>query len=175
MINGFVGMFVGLVAIVPFGWALRTITRSTGGPRSETFADLGFWFLLIAAPVYAVSGALGAMLVQAATGDAAAFGILFRLYDVLYNGAADVLEGAWIGAFSIAALGGGLPRQLGWLCLILAGSRWIKAGIPFFGVPEAVATVSGVLFIAWFLWAVLAVTRIAMRTMQVTHPRPATA
>src|SRR5207247_1213069 len=88
-------------------------------------------------------------------------------YDVMYDGGADVLEGAWIGAFSIAGLWSPLPRWVAWLGLAVAGSRWIKAFIPVAAVPEAVSPLSGVLFIVWFAAIVVVVTRAAMRSQPV--------
>jgi len=57
---------LGTFAIVPFGYGLRTVLRSTDDARARVFADLGFGFLIVAAPVYLVSGAIGAMLVAVA-------------------------------------------------------------------------------------------------------------
>ncbi|HKB28212.1 MAG TPA: hypothetical protein VKC59_04245 [Candidatus Limnocylindrales bacterium] len=170
LINGVLGVFVGIVAIVPFGYGLRSVLLSGHGPWARTFADLGFVFLLVAAPVYLVSSAMGAMLVQASTGDAATFASLFRFYDVLYDGGADVLEGAWIGAFSVAVLASGLPRWLGWLGVVVMVARWIKAFVPVAPVPEIVIPIGGVLFLAWFLAIVVALTLEARRPARVASP-----
>jgi hypothetical protein len=163
LINGVVANLVGIVAIVPFGYGLRSALISGADRRARTFADFGFAFLLVAAPIYLVSGALAASLVQAASGDPAAFATLFRFYDVMYDGGADILEGAWIGAFSIAALWSQFPRWLGWLGVLVMASRWIKAFVPVAPVPEIVIPISGVLFLAWFLAMVVALTREARR------------
>ena len=106
-------------------------------------ADLGFALLLVSAPVYLVSGALGAMLVQAADGDAGTFAILFRLYDVLWSP---------------------MPRWIGWLGVAVMATRWIKAFIPFAPVPEAVALLGGLVFVAWFIVIVVMLTRAARNT-----------
>lgn len=161
LINGVLAVFVGIVAIVVFGYGLRSWLRSGVDERARVMTDLGFALLLVSAPVYLVSGALGAMLVQAADGDPATFAMLFRLYDVMYNGGADVLEGAWIGAFSLAALWSPLPRWIAWLGLAVMATRWIKAFIPFAPVPEAIALLGGLVFIAWFVVIVVALTRAA--------------
>jgi hypothetical protein len=162
LINGVLAVFVGIVAIVAFGYGLRSWLRSSADQRARVMADLGFALLLVSAPIYLVSGALGAMLVQAADGDAGTFAILFRLYDVIYNGGADVLEGAWIGAFSVSVLWSPLPRWIGWLGLAVMATRWIKAFIPFAPVPEAIALLGGLVFIAWFVVSVVALTRAAL-------------
>ena len=164
LINGVLAVFVGIVAVVAFGYGLRSWLRSGADDRARSMADLGFALLLVSAPVYLVSGALGAMLVQAADGDAGTFAILFRLYDVLYNGGADVLEGAWIGAFSIAVLWSPMPRWIGWLGVAVMATRWIKAFIPFAPVPEAVALLGGLVFVAWFIVIVVMLTRAARNT-----------
>jgi hypothetical protein len=163
LIYGVAGIFWGIVALVPFVYGLRSLLRSGSDERAGLFADLGFALVLVSAPAYLVSSALGAMLVQAASGDPATFASLFRFYDVLYNGGADVLEGAWIGAFSIAAFWAPVPRWVAGLGVALAISRWIKAFIPVAPVPELVSAVSGVLFIVWFVAVVSVVTRAAMR------------
>ncbi len=176
LINGVLGVFVGIVAIVPFGYALRSILGSGNDPRARTFADLGFALMLVTAPVYLVSSALGAMLVQAANGDPATFASLFRLYDVMYDGGADILEGAWIGAFSIAALWGtSFPRWVGWLGVVVTLSRWIKAFVPVAQVPEIVIPIGGVLFLAWFLAVVVALTLEARRPSAARGVAPAAA
>lgn len=163
LINGVVAVFVGILAVLPFGYGLRSVLVAGGDARARTFADLGMALLIVAAPVYLASGALGAMLVQAADGDPATFATLFRFYDVMYNGGADVLEGAWIGAFSIAALNGRLPRAVAWLGLVVMVTRWIKAFVPVSAVPEIIIPISGVIFLAWFLVIVVALTREARR------------
>jgi hypothetical protein len=163
VINGFLGVFVGAVAIVAFAYGLRTALSQTGDVRTRTFADLGLAILMISVPVYIVSGTLGATLVQAADGDAGTFATLFRLYEVTYDGAADVLEGAWILSFSIAALGGAMPRWLAWLGIALGLSRWVKATIPFGAPLEVIIPISGILFVAWFLCMVIALTNAARR------------
>ena len=163
LINGALAVFVGILAILAFGYGLRSVLVATGDGRTKVFADLGLATLFVTLPIYVVSGAMGAMLVQAASGDPATFANLFRFYDVLYDGAADILEGAWIGAFSIAALGGALPRWLAWLGLSVTATRWIKAFVPVAGVPEAIIPISGVIFLAWFLAIVVTMTREARR------------
>jgi hypothetical protein len=175
LINGVLGVIVGIVAIVPFTYGLRAAITSAGEPRARLFADFGLLFVVVAAPVYLVSSALGAMLVQAASGDPATFSLLFRFYDVMYDGGADILEGAWIGAFSLALLWTTLPRWIGWLGLVVLASRWIKAFVPVAPVPEVVIPVSGLLFGAWFLAVVVLVTREARRRSPsvATVPQPA--
>jgi hypothetical protein len=163
LINGVLGIFVGILAILAFGYGLRSVLISGGDERTKVLADLGLAVLIVTLPVYVVSSAMGAMLVQAASGDPATFANLFRFYDVLYDGAADVLEGAWIGAFSIAAFGGALPRWLAWLGIGVMATRWIKAFVPVAAVPEAIIPISGVIFLAWFLAIVVTMTREARR------------
>jgi uncharacterized membrane protein len=163
ILTSFVGTLVGAVAVVGFVYALHGVLRTTDSPRSRVFADLALLLVVVTIPVYVVSSALGAALVSAATGDAATFGGLFRVYEILYNGAADILEGAWIGAFGIAMVRGPLPAWLGWLGIGLGLSRWLKAGIPFGLVIPGIDMVSGLLFLVWFIGAVVALTRVARR------------
>ena len=170
LINGVLGVFVGVVAILPFGIALRAVLLDASDERTRTFADLGLAVLVVAAPVYLISGSLGATLVQAADGDPGLFAILFRWYEVLYNGGADVLEGAWIGAFSLAMLGASVPRWLAWLGIAVGFSRCVKAFAPFTSVPAGVELISGVLFLAWFLATVILLTRIAFAPRRLAVP-----
>jgi hypothetical protein len=172
LINGVLAVFVGILSIVAFGYGLRSVLISGADARTKTFADLGLALLMISAPIYLVSGALGAMLVQAADGDPSTFAMLFRLYDVMYDGGADVLEGAWIGAFSIAVLWGPLPRWIGWLGVAVLITRWIKAFVPVAPVPETIIPISSVLFLAWFLAIVIALTREARRPAAARYPIP---
>lgn len=175
LIDGVLGVFVGILALVSFAMGLRSVLVATGDERSRAFANLGLALVLVTAPVYLVSTAIGAMLVQASSGDAATFASLFRLYDLMYDGGADVLEGAWIGAFAIAGIGGPFPRWLGWLGIAVMVSRWIKAFVPVAAVPDGIIPISGVLFLAWFLAIVVALTREARRPVLLRAPNVAAA
>lgn len=174
LINAALAPFVG-VALVPFTYGLRSALRSGMSATSRTLADVGFALVLVTVPVYVLSSALGAALVQAAGGDTATFASLFRFYDLLYNAGADVLEGAWIGAFSLAILAGSLPRWLGWLGVAVMLARWIKAFVPVAPVPEIVVSIGGVLFLAWFLGIVVTLTREARRPVPAVSPLGAAA
>jgi hypothetical protein len=164
----FVGLFAVVatllagIPIIPFGLGIRAMAAE-GSARSRVLADMGLLVLIATVPVYVASDALGAAL-AASQSDGAVFGSIHQLYELLYNGSADVLEGAWIGAFSLAMLDTTLPRWVGWLGLVLAASRWIKAFVPVTpAIPEAIIAVSGVLFLTWFLTIVVALTRRALR------------
>ncbi len=164
-IYGVLGPLVVITAILPFGIGLRAaLRREAASESTNAFADYGLAFLVVAAPVYAVSGAMVAGLVEAAGHDPATLAILFREYDVLYDAAADVLEGAWIGAFSVAMLGGGFPRWIGWLGVVVGLSRWLKAFAPFVPALVPIALPGGLLFLAWFLGTVVGLTRLARLT-----------
>ena len=174
IILGFVNGFIG-VAVIPFGLGLRAAIRSGVHDRDRAFADVGLGLLFVAGAVYLVAGALGAALVDVSTRSGGELATVFRVYDVLYNGLADVLEGGWIGAFSLAMLGGTLPRWIGWLGVIVGLSRWVKALAPFVVLPDALALVSGLLFVAWFLATVVALTRFALRAASARPPSTAAA
>ena len=131
--------------------------------RSRALADVGLGLIVVTTSVYLISGALGATLVDGAGRGGGELATLFRLYDVMYNGLADDLEGAWIGALSLAMLSGALPTWIGWLGIVLGLSRWVKALAPFVVLPDAVTAVSGLLFLAWFLAIVVALTQFALR------------
>jgi hypothetical protein len=174
LMNGYLGVFFGAVATTLFLVGLRAVLRDRGDERGRAFADFGLAIAIVALPVYTVCSALGAALVQAADGDPQTFAVLFRIYDVMYNGAADVLEGAWIMAFSIAAFGA-TPRWIGWLGITVAATRWIKASIPF-GVPvEMIGLVGGILFIVWFVAVAVLVTRAAINSSPAVLARPVNA
>jgi hypothetical protein len=165
---GVIGPLVVITTIVPFGFGLRAALRAGASDgRTAAFADYGLGFLLIAAALYAVSGSMVAGLVDAADRDAGTLTSLFRQYDVLYDAGADVMEGAWIGAFSVAMLGGGAPRWIGWLGIVVGLSRWLKAFAPFAPALAPLAIPGGLAFLLWFLATVVALTRVARRA-----PRP---
>jgi len=165
-------VFVAAIPIVPLGLGIRNVIHRSADARGQALADVGLILLIVALPVYVVSGALGAALVDASNGDPATFGVLFRLYQLLYNGGADVLEGAWIAAFSLAAITSSMPRWLGWLGVVAGLSRWVKAFMPVVTLPEGVAMVSGLLFVAWLIAIVFAVTLEARRPSAVGSPAP---
>lgn len=156
--NAVLAVFVGIVAIVPFGLGVRSLVSRGPGAKGAVLAEVGLLLLIVALPVYVVSGALGASLTTLSDGDPALFGAIHGFYQLLYNGAADVLEGAWIGAFSVASLSSPLPRWIGWLGIAAALARWIKAFMPVVALPDAITLVSGVLFVAWFLAVVVRLT-----------------
>lgn len=148
-----------VVAIVPFALALRRNLGST--QRAEFFANVGLVAIVVTAGLYLIQGALAAALITAVAGG---FDVVpvFRFYDVLYNGVADIWEGLWIGSFSAAILSGGsvFPRWVGWLGISLGALRWIKALGPFAAIPPALALISGVVFFLWFAMADVGLTRI---------------
>ncbi len=152
------------VAIVPFAIGLRTALRGDGSGAIAPMADAGLGLVLTTIPLYLLSGVLGTVLVDAAARDQATFSTLFRFYDVLYNGAADVFEGAWIAAFSIAMLGGAMPRWLAWLGIAVGLSRWIKAFAPFVAAAGVVGLPGTILFLLWFVGTLVSLTGAARRT-----------
>ena len=169
------GLVNGLIAVafVTFGLGLRAAISSGGDDRSRALADIGLGLIVVTIPLYLMSGALGATLVDVAGRGAGEFATLFRLYDVTYDGLSDVLEGAWIGAFSLALLNGTLPRWIGWLGVIVGVSRWIKSVAPFVALPDLIATVGGLLFLVWFVAIVVALSQVALRSP--VHQSPSAA
>jgi hypothetical protein len=170
LVNGYIA-----VAFVTFGLGLRAAIRSGADSRSRALADIGLGLVVVTIPLYLASGALGATLVDVAGRGGTELATIFRLYDVTYDGLADVLEGAWIGAFSLALLNGTLPRWIGWLGVVVGVSRWIKAFGPFVAMPDLVPTIGGLLFLVWFVAIVAALTRIAMRSTVLEPRSPAQA
>lgn len=161
ILQGFVTGFVAL-AFIPFGLGLRA-TVSSSDARGLAFADVGLGLLIVAMGINLVSGALGAALVDVATRGDTQLGPLFRLHEVLFNSLADVLEGGWIGAFSIAMLGGPISRWIGWYGVVFGVAHWVKALEPFVRLPDAVDLLFGPLLLVWFLAIVVALTRLALR------------
>lgn len=159
---GFVSGFIA-VAFIPFGLGLRA-AMSSGSDRDRAFADVGLGLLVVAMGLNLVSGALGAALVDVAMRGGGELAPLFRFHEVMFNGLADVLEGGWVGAFSLAMLGGAMPRWVGWFGVALGLAHWVKALEPFIALPGAVDLIFGPLLVAWFLATVVALTRIALRS-----------
>lgn len=159
------GLATGFIALafVPFGLGLRAaVSSSSAGDRA--WADVGVGLLVIALGINLVSGALGATLVEVATRGGAELAPLFRLHEVMFNGLADVLEGGWIGAFSLAMLGGAMPRWIGWFGVAFGLAHWVKALEPFVKLPDAVDLLFGPLLVVWFLATVVALTRVALHS-----------
>ena len=149
------------IALIPFALALRNALRD-GDDTARFAADVGILAVIVAAPLYVISSSLGVALAGLATGDANAFDASFRLYSVLYDGGADFLEGAWVGAFALAMLGAPEGRWLGGLGVAVALSRWVKATAPVVALPDALALVGGIAFLVWFAWTVVWLTRRSM-------------
>src|SRR5215212_7093901 len=175
IIYGFIAPMVGAVSVVVFALGLRHALREGAGERTRTFADMGLALLMVAVPIYLVSGGLAAALVHAADGDAGSFATLFRFYEIVYDGVGDVLEGSWIGAFGVAMLASRLPRWIGWIGIAAGLSRFVKALVPF-GVPvEPIILLNGVLFLVWFLATVVSLTLAARRPALLVTPAAAAA
>lgn len=168
---GLANTFV-IVAIIPFGLGMRTWLATT--PAARYLATLGLAFLVVSAGLYLVQGALAAALVQASR-DGGEIAGLYRFYDVLYNSAADVLEGSWVLGFGLAMAvqDGPMLRWVGALGVLVGITRWGKALIPFAGpAPDAIPMVLGLLFFVWFAAAVVGLTR-ASATSVAHEPAPA--
>lgn len=164
LLNGYVTGFVALGFVV-FALGLRTAIGA-GSDRDRTFADLGVALTIIAMSLNLVSGALVAALVDAAGRGSADLSQLARLHDVIYDGLGDVLEGGWIGAFSVAMLGGSLPRWIGWYGIALGFAHWVKAVGPFAAMPAALDILFGILILVWFLATVVALTQVARQPLR---------
>jgi hypothetical protein len=146
------------IAMLPFALALRAVLRPQGGPAAFA-SEVGLLAIIVAVPLYVVSSALGAALVHVAGTGGAAFDVLFRTYSVLYDGAADFLEGAWVGAFALAMTSLPATRWVGWLGLAVAASRFVKALAPVVPLPDALAIVGGIAFLVWLAAVVIWLTR----------------
>jgi hypothetical protein len=165
-VSALLAVFVGGMPIVPFAIGLRELFGD-GSDAAHDWAEIAFFLLIATLPVYVVSGAIGGALATPAAADPTVFAPLHQLYQLLYNGAADVLEGAWIGAFGLAAVLGarsGSTRAMGWLGIALGFSRWLKAFVAVGAMTDAVIPVSGLLFVGWFLAVVVALSVRAFRS-----------
>lgn len=173
VLNGYLTGFVA-VGFVAFALGLRAVLRE-GSARDRALGDIGVALVVTAMGLNLVSGALVAALVFAATHGASDLAALVQLHDVIYDGLGDVLEGAWIGAFSVAMLGGSLPRWIGWYGIALALAHWAKALGPFISLPAATDMLFGILILVWFLATVVALTRIARERREPAEPAGAPA
>jgi len=157
------------VAMIPFGLALRNVLR-VGSDRARLAADVGLLCIIATVPLYVISSALGAVLAGEVSGDPNVFEALFRVRVLLYDSAADFLEGAWIGAFALATIAGPGQRWLGWLGVAVALSRWVKGLAPVVALPDAVILIGGVAFLVWWGWTIRSMTRIPDRAVATTSP-----
>jgi len=149
------------IALIPFGFALRNALR-LGDERGRFAADVALIALIVTAPLYVISSSIGAALAGEAARDSTSFEALFRLHSILYDSAADFLEGTWIGAFGLATLAGPGRSWLGWLGVAVGLSRWVKALAPVIVVPDVVVLVGGIAFLVWFAWTVVRLSRQSM-------------
>lgn len=149
------------VAVVTFGLALREVFRDR--PGAHFYATGGLAFLLVTSALYVTQAALAATLITLATTGGEEIVPVFRFYDVLYNNAADVLEGTWILGFSLAMLKSStFPSWIGWVGVVVAVSRWAKAFAPFTGAfPDAILALLGVFLFVWLGATVIQLTRLA--------------
>lgn len=159
LINGYVYGYVAVLSVV-FALGLR-VSLAGGSDRDRAFADAGVALLIVAMVLNLVAGAIVSALASVASGDGNVLATLARLHDVTYDGLGDVLEGAWIGAFSAAMLGGAMPRWFGWYGIALAIGHLGKALGPFVGLPETIDAAFGILIVVWFVGTVVGLTRIA--------------
>lgn len=159
ILNGYVTGFVA-IGFVAFGLGLRS-ALATGTDRDRFFADLGVALLVIAMGLNVISGALVAAGVDATARGTSDLTQLLAFHNVTFDGLGDVVEGGWIGAFSIAMLGGAMPRWIGWFGVALGVAHIGKALGPFIALPDAIDAVFGVVIALWLLATVVALTRLA--------------
>lgn len=163
--------FLVMVPVVVFALALREILGALPGGRF--LANLGLLLAVAELPVILTASSLEAALVTTATsgGDVLP---LFRLWDVLYNSAAYVLEAGWVGAFGLAMRdAAGFPRWLPRLCLLVAALQLVNMSAIWIGIPDALTLVGNALFAIFFVGASIGLGRLAAAPARVAAMQPA--
>jgi hypothetical protein len=163
--------FLVIVAIVVFALAMREILVTVPGGRF--LANLGLLLVVAEAPVILTESSLQAALVATATngGDVLP---LFRLWDVLYNSAAYVLEAGWVGAFGLAMREAtSFPRWLPRFSLLVAALQLVNMSAIWVGIPDTFTLVGNIFFAIFFVGASIGLGRLAAAPNRVTAMQPA--
>jgi hypothetical protein len=151
--------FVIILFLLPFVLALRQSLASN--ERARFFSTLGLLFAIAAVPLYLASNTLQATLVAIAAGGGDIVP-MFRLWDVLYNGAAYVLEAGYAAAFAIAMRDTPeFPRWMPVYGLVVALLQLVNASALFTGIPDMVTLVGNLAFMGWFIGASIGLSRLA--------------
>jgi hypothetical protein len=142
-------------------------------PGGRFLANLGLLLVVAEAPVILTESSLQAALVATATngGDVLP---LFRLWDVLYNSAAYVLEAGWVGAFGLAMREAtSFPRWLPRLSLLVAALQLVNMSAIWVGIPDTFTLVGNIFFAIFFVGASIGLGRLAAAPNRVTAMQPA--
>ena len=165
------GLFV--VAIPAFlVFAVTTRELAAADERARFLATLGLAFALCAAPIYVVKGAIAASLVVV-TGNGLDPLPLFRVYDLVYNGAVYPLEAAYVLGLGLAAAAMGAGASwLRWVTIGTASILFLNGLVLYVGLPSAVAMPGNVLFAIWLAATSVALWRLepASASRRVTVP-----
>jgi hypothetical protein len=166
------GLFaVALPAFLVFAVATREVSAGRGVAR--TWASLGAGFALAAVPVYVVKGAISAALVSI-VGSGLDPVPLFRVYDLVYNGAIYPLEAAYVLGLGMAiaamAAGSGWLRRL---TIAASGILLLNTLVVYLGLPSAAALPGNVAFAIWLGGASVALWRLEPSIIPERAPAPA--
>lgn len=166
------GLFVVAVpAFVVFAVTIRELARDD--ERARYLATIGGAFALVAAPIYIVKGAIAAALVGI-VGMSLDPAPLFRVYDLVYNGAIYPFEAAYVLCLGLAVVALGPSRTwLRWLTIGTAAILLVNTLVVWLGLPSAAALPGNLVFSAWLASASVATWRLAPRRVATAVPKPA--
>jgi hypothetical protein len=166
------GLFlVAVPAFVVFAITIRELARND--ERARYLATLGGAFALVAASVYLVKGAIAAALV-AVVGSGLDPVPLFRVYDLVYNGAIYPFEAAYVLCLGLAiVLLGAAPAWLRRLTIATSAILLLNTFVVWLGLPSAVALPGNLAFSLWLGSASVAIWRLEPMRATSSVPMPA--
>ena len=154
--------FFVLAVMLVFVFTLREVCASAGA-RARTFATLGLLFAAVEVPVILTEVSLQASLVAVATAGGDVLG-LFRLWDVLYNSGAYVLEAGWVLCFGLAVREtAAFPRWLPALSYLVVAAQLVNVTAIWVGIPDSATLAGNLLLAVWFGATSVGLGRVAAR------------
>ena len=151
--------FLLVLPLVIFAVALRQVLATVDDARF--LATVGLAFMVIEAPLILAQFALQGTLVSLATAEGAVMP-LFRLWDLVYNGAVYAVEAGLVVAFGLAARAHpAFPRWLPGAALVVGALQIINIGGVFGWIPSGLTLIGNVGFAIWLAATSFGLTRAA--------------
>jgi len=168
-----VEQFLVLPLMLIFALAIREICAAAS-PRARFLSTLALLFVLAEIPVILTEISLQAALVTTVAAGADPSGF-FRLWDVLYNSGAYVLEAGWVLCFGLAVRDlAAFPRWLPRLSYVVCAIQLVNMSAIWVGIPDPATLIGNLLLGVWFGATSFGLGRVAARAETRTMtPAPA--
>jgi len=168
-----VEQFIVAAIMLVFVFALRE-TCASASPRARLLATLALLFAAVEIPVILTEISVQAALVAVAGRGGDVLG-LFRLWDVLYNSGAYVLEAGWVLCFGLAVRDlAAFPRWLPRLSYVVCAIQLVNMSAIWVGIPDPATLIGNLLLGVWFGATSFGLGRVAARAETRTmQPAPA--